>query len=68
MRKSAGAKRKQNQARRKVKLSDSQERKPPIGKRKRFVLGDMIGTVQIVGDIVSPIIDLEELEAYRDKP
>jgi len=26
----------------------------------------MIGTAEIVGDIVSPIIDLEEIEAYRD--
>ena len=34
--------------------------------RKRKFLGDMIGTAEIVGDIVSPIIDLDEIEAYRD--
>jgi len=26
----------------------------------------MVGTAEIVGDIVSPIIDLDEIEAYRD--
>ena len=34
--------------------------------RKRTFLGDMIGTAKIVGDIVSPVIDLEDIEAYRD--
>ena len=34
--------------------------------RKRKFVGDMIGTAEIVGDIVSPIIDLDEIEAYRD--
>jgi prevent-host-death family protein len=34
--------------------------------RKRKFLGDMVGTAKIVGDIVSPIIDLNEFEAYRD--
>ena len=34
--------------------------------RKRKFLGDMIGTGKIVGDIVSPVIDLDEFEAYRD--
>lgn len=34
--------------------------------RKRKFLGDMIGTAEIVGDITSPIIDLDEIEAYRD--
>ena len=34
--------------------------------RKRKFLGDMIGTGKIVGDIVSPIIDLDEVEVYRD--
>ncbi len=33
---------------------------------KREFLGDMIGTAEIVGDIISPVIDLEELEAYHD--
>jgi hypothetical protein len=26
----------------------------------------MVGTAEIVGDIVSPVIDLEDIEAYRD--
>lgn len=34
--------------------------------RKRKFLGDMEGTGRIIGDIVSPIIDLDEFEAYRD--
>jgi prevent-host-death family protein len=34
--------------------------------RKRKFLGGMVGTGKIVGDIVSPIIDLNEFEAYRD--
>jgi len=34
--------------------------------RKRKFLGDMIGTVEFLSDIVSPVIDLEEFEAYRD--
>jgi prevent-host-death family protein len=34
--------------------------------RKRKFLGDMIGTAVIVGDIVSPVIDLADIEAYRD--
>jgi prevent-host-death family protein len=34
--------------------------------RKRKFLGDMVGTGEIVGDIVSPVIDLEDIEAYRD--
>ena len=39
----------------------------PAGpERKRRFLGDMVGTGKIVGDIVSPIIDLDEFEAYRD--
>lgn len=34
--------------------------------RKRKFLGGMVGTGEIVGDIVSPVIDLDEFEAYRD--
>ena len=34
--------------------------------RKRKFLGDMVGSVEIRGDIVSPVIDLDEFEAYRD--
>jgi prevent-host-death family protein len=34
--------------------------------RKRKFLGDMVGTVKFLGDVVSPVIDLEEFEAYRD--
>ena len=29
-------------------------------------LGDMIGTAEIVGDIVSPVIDVENIEVYRE--
>jgi len=34
--------------------------------RKRKFLGDMLGTVEFLGDVVSPVIDLDEFEAYRD--
>ena len=34
--------------------------------RKRKFLGAMEGTAKIVGDIVSPIIDLNDFEVYRD--
>jgi prevent-host-death family protein len=34
--------------------------------RKKKFLGAMVGTGKIVGDIVSPIIDLDEFEVYRD--
>lgn len=34
--------------------------------RQRKFLGGMVGTGEIVGDIVSPVIDLEDFEAYRD--
>ena len=34
--------------------------------RNRKFVGDMVGTVKIVGDIVSPVIDLEDIEAYRE--
>ncbi len=34
--------------------------------RKRKFVGDMVGTAKIVGDIVSPVIDLVEIEVYRD--
>jgi prevent-host-death family protein len=33
---------------------------------KRKFVGDMVGTGKIVGDIVSPVIDLDDIEAYRD--
>ena len=34
--------------------------------RKRKFLGRMLGSVEIIGDIVSPVIDLDDFEAYRD--
>jgi len=34
--------------------------------RKRKFLGDMIGTVEFLGDVVSPVIGLEEFEACHD--
>lgn len=33
--------------------------------RKRFVLGNMIGTAEIVGDIVSPVIGVDDI---ADRP
>jgi hypothetical protein len=33
---------------------------------KHKFLGDMVGTAEIVGDIVSPILDLDEIEVYRE--
>ena len=39
---------------------------PPTPARKRRKLGTMAGTVKILGDIVSPVIDLNDIEAYRD--
>ena len=34
--------------------------------RKRNFVGDMVGTVEFLGDVVSPVIDLEDFEVYRD--
>ena len=34
--------------------------------RKRSWLGSMAGKMEIVGDIVSPVIDLNDIEALRD--
>jgi prevent-host-death family protein len=34
--------------------------------RKCNFVGDMVGTGKIVGDILSPIIDLNEFEVFRD--
>jgi prevent-host-death family protein len=39
---------------------------PPTPARKRRKLGRMAGSVKILGDILSPIIDLNDIEAYRD--
>jgi prevent-host-death family protein len=39
---------------------------PSSPARKRRKLGSMAGTVKILGDIVSPVIDLDEFEANRD--
>ena len=33
---------------------------------KRSWLGSMAGTAEIMGDIVSPVIDLNDIEALRD--
>jgi prevent-host-death family protein len=32
----------------------------------RPFVGDMVGTGEIVGDIVSPAIELDDIEVYRD--
>jgi len=38
---------------------------PPSPVTKKRKLGAMAGTVTILGDIVSPVIDMDEFEAYR---
>ena len=41
---------------------------PPSPARKgKSWLGFMAGTAEIVGDIVSPVIDLNEFEVFRDE-
>jgi len=39
---------------------------PPSTTRRHRKLGKMAGTVKILGDIVSPIIDLNDIDAYRN--
>jgi len=39
---------------------------PPRPVAKRRKLGTMIGKGTILGDIVSPVIDLNDFEAHRD--
>lgn len=39
---------------------------PPSPPTKRRRLGWMAGTAKVVGDIMEPVIDLNEFEAYRD--
>jgi prevent-host-death family protein len=39
---------------------------PPTPAPKRRKLGALAGQGAILGDIVSPIIDLNDIEAYRD--
>jgi len=38
---------------------------PPSSATKKRKLGAMAGTVTILGDTVSPVIDMDEFEAYR---
>jgi prevent-host-death family protein len=39
----------------------------PVGPdRNRRFAGDMVGTGKIVGDMVSAVIDTDEIEAYHD--
>ena len=37
---------------------------PAQSVRKPFVLGDMVGTAETVGDIVSPVIDVDETSGW----
>ena len=37
----------------------------PVAKKLGW-LGSMAGTAEILGDIVSPVIDLNDIEAWRD--
>lgn len=39
---------------------------PAEGTASRDWIGSMAGTIRITGDIVSPVIDLEDFEAMRD--
>lgn len=39
---------------------------PPTPAPKRRELGTLVGKGAILGDIVSPVIDLNDIEAYRD--
>lgn len=39
---------------------------PGPAARRRSWLGYMAGTAKIVGDIISPVIDLSDIEALRD--
>ena len=39
---------------------------PPSPAKKRRELGTMAGKMKILGDIMEPVIDLNEFEAYRD--
>ena len=40
---------------------------PPSPDRKgRKFVGAMAGTIEILGDIMEPVIDLNDFEAYRD--
>jgi antitoxin (DNA-binding transcriptional repressor) of toxin-antitoxin stability system len=42
------------------------EVRPVASERSKNCLGSMKGTAEIVGDIVSPVIDLEDIEALKD--
>jgi hypothetical protein len=39
---------------------------PASPARKRKFVGAMVGTGEILGDILSPVIDLDDIEALRD--
>jgi prevent-host-death family protein len=39
---------------------------PARAKEKKRRLGCMAGTIEFMGDIVSPVIDLNDINAYRD--
>jgi prevent-host-death family protein len=39
---------------------------PPSPPRRRRKLGSMAGSVKILGDIISPVIDLDEIEALQE--
>jgi len=39
---------------------------PPSPARKARKLGALAGTMTILGDIVSPVINLDDFEAYRE--
>lgn len=39
---------------------------PVEAERKEEFLGAMVGTGEIVGDIISPVVECNEFEAFRD--
>ncbi len=39
---------------------------PVLQQRRKSIIGSMKGRMKITGDIVSPVIDLEDFEVFRD--
>ena len=39
---------------------------PSLDRKRQKFVGAMAGTIEILGDIMAPVIDLNDFEAYRD--
>ena len=39
---------------------------PPDVPKNKSILGSLVGSARITGDILAPVIDLNEFEAWRD--